>query len=319
MQNNLNENIESGMTGRGKNKKRILIAGAALAMLLLILAIFLWPCSHEWKDATCTEAKICSKCEVTEGDALGHNWKNATCTEPSTCTICKETAGTALGHKWEKATCTEPSVCAICKETTGTALGHAWEEISEPDYVKTKTVTYSQCMLCMEKKNTETHYLQTLLSDDGTKFRIPATEYFKRLDAILSEMDLDVECSFGQVDNNVSIGILENGVLSGMVFFYKDRNTPKPVNIQESDKDKEDAFGSIQITIGRDSSELDALLTAFVAACEPLCATNPDLAYEIAVGALAYSGEEVMYPYGSLVYLMNISEGFVVLNAAPPQ
>ncbi|MBR4462461.1 MAG: Ig-like domain-containing protein, partial [Erysipelotrichaceae bacterium] len=31
-------------------------------------------CDHEWTDATCTEAKTCSKCGETEGDPLGHDW-----------------------------------------------------------------------------------------------------------------------------------------------------------------------------------------------------------------------------------------------------
>lgn len=29
-------------------------------------------CNHEWKEATCTEPKICEKCDKTEGEALGH-------------------------------------------------------------------------------------------------------------------------------------------------------------------------------------------------------------------------------------------------------
>ena len=73
------------------------------------------------------------------------------------------------------------------------------------------------------------------------------------------------------------------------------------------------------MVVSRESAELDGLLTAFVAACEPVCATDPDLAYEIVVGALAYSGEEVVYPHGSLVYLMNVSDDYIVLNAYLPQ
>ena len=30
--------------------------------------------AHDWKDATCTEAKTCSVCGATEGEALGHNY-----------------------------------------------------------------------------------------------------------------------------------------------------------------------------------------------------------------------------------------------------
>ncbi len=57
-------------------------------------------CSHEWKDATCTTAKICSKCGYVEGVALGHSWTDATCTAPKTCSVCGETEGDALGHNY---------------------------------------------------------------------------------------------------------------------------------------------------------------------------------------------------------------------------
>lgn len=274
-------------------KKIYLLVGAVLMGLLVILVILLRPCSHEWLDATCTEAKVCIKCEKTEGEAVGHEWKKATCTEPSACTRCGETKGTALGHKWK--------------------------QVIEIDYVETKVITYSQCTICKEEKDQKTDDLMTLLSDNGKTFLIPPVEYSKRLEEIIATMDFDVEYSFVAQADDVCIEIRENGILSAMVFFYKDRKTPDPVRIQGEEKDKEAAFGSIQMVISRGSSEMDGLLTAFVAACEPVCATDPDLAYEIVVSALAYSGEEVVYPHGSLVYLMNISDDFVVLNAAAPE
>lgn len=55
-------------------------------------------CDHEWVDATCTEAKICTKCDKKEGEPLGHSWNEATCTEPKTCETCKEIEGSSLGH-----------------------------------------------------------------------------------------------------------------------------------------------------------------------------------------------------------------------------
>lgn len=275
------------------SKKGILAVGVVLVALLLILTILLSPCSHEWVDATCTEAKVCSKCEEMEGEALG--------------------------HKWEKVTCTAPSICTRCGETMGTALGHKWKQVIETDYVEAKVITYSQCTVCKEKEGEETDGLMTLLSDDGKTFRIPPVEYSKRLEEILTTMDFDIEYSFVAQGDDVRIEIRENGILSATVFFYKDRKTQSPVSIQSADKNKEAAFGAIQMVISRESAEMDGLLTAFVAACEPVCTTDPDLAYEIAVGALAYSGEEVVYPYGSLAYLMNILDDFVVLNGYPPQ
>ena len=41
-------------------------------------------CAHEWANATCTDAKKCSKCGETEGEALGHTINN----ETHLCTVC---------------------------------------------------------------------------------------------------------------------------------------------------------------------------------------------------------------------------------------
>ena len=40
--------------------------------------------SHAWKDATCTEAKSCSKCGLSDGAALGHTCSIGTCERCST-------------------------------------------------------------------------------------------------------------------------------------------------------------------------------------------------------------------------------------------
>lgn len=73
-----------------------------LVILTLIACTFLagCACQHDWRDATCTEPKICAKCGETEGDALGHNWGEwevsieATPTSDGlkerTCTLCGE-------------------------------------------------------------------------------------------------------------------------------------------------------------------------------------------------------------------------------------
>lgn len=66
--------------------------------LLLVLTLTGCGCEHEWSEATCTTAKVCSKCEKQEGEPLGHSWNEATCTEPKTCTTCKEIEGSELGH-----------------------------------------------------------------------------------------------------------------------------------------------------------------------------------------------------------------------------
>ena len=82
---------------------------------------------HIWKEATCESPKACTKCEATEGSALGHNWKAATCETPKTCTVCGKTEGEALGHSWKEATCEAPKTCTVCGKTEGPALGHSWK------------------------------------------------------------------------------------------------------------------------------------------------------------------------------------------------
>lgn len=50
-------------------------------------------CEHGWVEATCEEAKHCSKCGETEGTALGHTMTEATYREAAVCTVCGETEG----------------------------------------------------------------------------------------------------------------------------------------------------------------------------------------------------------------------------------
>lgn len=83
-------------------------------------------CQHQWTDATCTEPKTCSKCALTEGEALGHSWKDADCVTPKTCSRCAVTEGSPLDHRWEAATCTRPKTCRVCSATEGQPLEHTW-------------------------------------------------------------------------------------------------------------------------------------------------------------------------------------------------
>ncbi len=86
------------------------------------------PLGHSWVDATCTDAKYCSRCGETEGAELGHNWSTATCENPKTCGRCGETEGAALGHSWEAATCVAPKTCSTCHKTEGNKLDHTYED-----------------------------------------------------------------------------------------------------------------------------------------------------------------------------------------------
>lgn len=119
-----------------------------LVVVSCILAFNLVGCciTHEWKEATCTEPKICTKCNKTDGNALGHEWKEATCTEPKTCTRCGKTEGAALGHSLDEftiiseATHTENGI----KEATCSRCGVSIQEsVEKLGYTESEIKGYS--------------------------------------------------------------------------------------------------------------------------------------------------------------------------------
>lgn len=124
------------------------------AILVTILALCLTACGceHEWKEATCTEAKTCSLCQKTEGESLGHQWKTATCTTPKTCETCNKTEGTAMGHDYQE----------------GTGV----------DYVSALSITTQTCSRCRDIQ-TATKTLTTL--HDGEYFLMSPAEFTDRL------------------------------------------------------------------------------------------------------------------------------------------
>ena len=86
------------------------------------------PHEHIWLEATCTSARVCQRCGVYDGEALGHQWSEATCTDPQTCLRCGAQSGAALEHQWKEATCTDPQTCLRCGAQSGAALEHQWKE-----------------------------------------------------------------------------------------------------------------------------------------------------------------------------------------------
>ena len=95
---------------------------------------------HIWVDADCTNAKTCSVCGATDGEALGHDTNGpATCEEDEYCSRCDSVISEKLGHSEKTVsavapTCedvgyTESVVCARCDHvfvapTEVPALGH---------------------------------------------------------------------------------------------------------------------------------------------------------------------------------------------------
>lgn len=103
-------------------------------------------CEHAWVDATCTKPKMCTLCQITEGEARGHTeemvaGQAATCTENgltggNKCTICGEITVEqevviASGHKDEN----NDFACDVC--ATALCKDHVEETI--PDKAATCT------------------------------------------------------------------------------------------------------------------------------------------------------------------------------------
>ena len=125
-------------------------------------------CSHNWKAATCTKPKTCTRCKLTDGEALGHDFiynggtktQNSHmlyCSRCSTrraethkmvnnkCTVCgyeKVVTPQTCSHNWKAATCDAPKTCTKCGATEGEALGHNWQAAT-----CTKPKTCTRCKL----------------------------------------------------------------------------------------------------------------------------------------------------------------------------
>ena len=92
--------------------------------ITIFTTISLTGCGHEhtFSEATCTDPKICTECQETEGTALDHNWIDATCENPKTCSLCNITEGNPLDHNWIDATMESPKTCSLCNLTEGEPL-----------------------------------------------------------------------------------------------------------------------------------------------------------------------------------------------------
>ena len=83
-------------------------AGMVLGTLPeLVINVKSAECEHQWKEATCTDPKVCELCGETIGEPLGHDWKDATCEAPKTCFVCGETEGEANpdAHSYKNGKC----------------------------------------------------------------------------------------------------------------------------------------------------------------------------------------------------------------------
>ena len=140
-----------------------------LVLLVCLLAFTGCQCSHEWAQADCLTPKTCSKCDETEGEALGHDWAEASCAAPKTCTRCALTEGDVLEHSRTEVSCAAPKTCTICVLTEGEALEHTW---AEANYQAPKT-----CTVCGETEGEAlpADFEELGLQIDITEVNVPHT------------------------------------------------------------------------------------------------------------------------------------------------
>lgn len=168
-------------------KKALLMFLSFVTMLLLCACCF----QHEWRDATCTEPKICVKCGKTEGEPLGHKWEDATCMKTKRCSVCKETEGEPLGHKWKAATCTEPQKCSVCGRTEGNPIEHSYEwEITKEPTVILEGEEKGTCTVCgditvrqIDKLTPEYHW------GEPVEYGLVTVEFYKEDDMYCFKME----------------------------------------------------------------------------------------------------------------------------------
>ena len=86
---------------------------------------------HTFKEATCLEAKICTDCGYTEGEALGHDFLEATCEVLSTCSRCGCTQGEYAEHDFAPANLETAKTCKVCGQTEGEPVKLAIFKTSE--------------------------------------------------------------------------------------------------------------------------------------------------------------------------------------------
>ncbi len=72
--------------------KKILILLLALFVFIPVIALTACgdECEHTWSDATCASPKTCSKCQLTDGGAVGHKYSKVSETDASCAAVGKE-------------------------------------------------------------------------------------------------------------------------------------------------------------------------------------------------------------------------------------
>ena len=90
-------------------------------------SVVLGKLGHDWVAATCTTPKACSRCDATEGNALGHDWADVWSSDADghwhECSLCHGKKDEAAHTPGAAATETTPQKCTECDYIITAALG----------------------------------------------------------------------------------------------------------------------------------------------------------------------------------------------------
>ncbi len=306
-------------------KKKLVIAVFAALLAIFVLGC---KCEHEWVEADCLTPKTCSKCEETEGEALGHdwiaatckepetcdrcgetqgdvtdhNWQAATCEAPETCELCGDTKGEALGHTWQDATCTAPKTCSVCNGTEGEALGHtAGEKQIEADIEAMTATETVNCDVCGEQISSENIILTSFIA--GDQFIFTPDQYTQLLQAAVAEEEA---CTAETVVNNYSMGtVLFVGETPIAVVTYVNGN-----NSHLTDPDSTDVAGIVVSYYTTDDTALAYAMINIVRALDP--ALDIESAGEVVTNIIANS--PYIYDCNGIVYMVLSYQGQIMMS-----
>lgn len=109
-------------------KRTVLKMGIMLLVCCLLAGCGAEPeCQHQWTEADCLNAKSCTLCGQTEGEALGHDWQEASCAKAGHCSRCGEERGEALEHSlggWILGDGDMYRICSVCESEEHEALDY---------------------------------------------------------------------------------------------------------------------------------------------------------------------------------------------------
>lgn len=277
-----------------------------LMILLLILSVsfLLAACctKHEWKAATCTEPKTCTKCGETEGEATGHIWVNATCQHPKYCIGCDMTVGEPLRHNWQEATCTKAEKCSVCGKTSGDPLGHQWEAATEE---KPKT-----CAVCGE---TEGEPLQ--LTYQNGLFLLSPKELGERICDFVygADMYYTADGMFCGIKSLIDWGDYEEGDTIAIIFFGSKYDV---MGVSEKDsKTVQNIATKFYVT---DATTITSTMVDLMMACDDTL--DDDTAREVGKKVVTAAQEgDISYTHNGLTYTFTQYKGdYMFLIAVNP-